>query len=68
MRKEKIKIEEELRLIKNWIREVDLKLNNHLTDVQDKLSTIVVDVAWLKKFIWTLIGIILSAVIAFLFK
>lgn len=52
---------EESDLIK-WIREVDKKLGNHITESIKEITYVKTDVKWLKKFFWAFMTPLLSAI------
>ena len=48
--------------MKQWIQQVDNKLDNHLIQVGKDISQIQNDIDWIKRFFWLVAGISITAV------
>lgn len=49
--------------LETWVKSVDEKLDNHLTDISRKISSIETNLEWLKKTYWLVVGAIISAIV-----
>ena len=54
--------------LKEWIKSVDDKLDNHLVGIGKEIAEIKTDVSWIKKFFWLVMSVSLTAIIAALFS
>ena len=59
---------EEYTKLKEWIKSVDDKLDNHLVGIGKEIAEIKTDVSWIKKFFWLVISVSLTAIIAAFFS
>ncbi len=59
---------EEYTRLKEWIKSVDDKLDNHLVGIGKEIAEIKTDVSWIKKFFWLVISVSLTAIIAAFFS
>ena len=61
-------MEELLKDLKEWIKSVDKKLDNHLIHAAQDTAEIRNDVSWLKKFFWVVAASSIGALITGLFN
>ena len=54
--------------LKEWIKSVDDKLDNHLVGIGKEIAEIKTDLKWLKKFFWIVMTSSIGAVILVLFN
>ena len=54
--------------LKEWIKSVDDKLDNHLVGIVKEIAEIKTDVSWIKKFFWLVMSVSLTAIIAAFFS
>ena len=53
----------DLQQIRNWIKEIDTKLDNHLHRVSADIAEIKTDMSWVKRFFWLIITISMGAIL-----
>lgn len=54
--------------LKEWLRRIDDKLDNHLVSVGKEIAEIKTDVSWIKKFFWLVITVSTTAIIVAIFS
>ena len=59
---------EEIKELKGWMRDIDKKLDNHLTHVVEDISKIQTDLSWLKKFFWIVATSSITALVGAIFS
>lgn len=58
----------ELQEIRNWLKELDRKLDNHLAHSVADISAIKNDLGWIKRFFWLVAGTSITAIFGSLFS
>ncbi len=60
--------DQEYTKLKEWLKSVDKKLDNHLVSIGKEIAEIKTDVSWIKKFFWLVISVSLTAILAAFFS
>ena len=60
-------MEKQIEKIENRLSGIENKLDNHISEMVEKITSLTVNVAWLKKFFWVFmtpaVGIIVAALL-----